>query len=462
MNFPKEIENKIISDMCKMIQCATVSNQKDELVDWEEYKKFYKLLEKSFPNIYKKAQLFNVGKTGLVYKIQGKNNKEDLAEKRAFVLMAHYDVVPAYHEEWDFPPFSGDLITTSEGDFIRGRGTLDTKGTLCACMEAVEIKLKEDWLPQTDLYLCFSGEEEISGNTTVEIVDWFKKQNIKVDFVLDEGGAIVENAFPGLPSPCAMIGTAEKGFINMDLIVEGKAGHASAPPKHSAAGLAARLVCQIEKHRCKSEFTKPVKELFAVMGPNNKNCLLKFLFSNLFITKGLISFLSKIMGGELYALLHTSCAVTMLEGSKAYNVLPSQGKIGLNFRLLGSDSLQKAEERLLKLARKTLGKKVKISTKILQANNPSIVSDTKCPQWDCLCNVIKNTWPDILISPYLMMACSDSRHYCKITDKVYRFSGMFLSKEERAMIHGKNERIATSTLIKTVDFYVNLLEQLNF
>ena len=148
----------------------------------------------------------------------------------------------------------------------------------------------------------------------------------------------------------------------------------------------------------------------------------------------------------------------MMEGSKAYNVLPSQGKIGLNFRLLEGDTVEKAKNRVERLVKKVLGKNAKFSINVAQGNNPSIVSSTNCPQWKNLYKVIHKTWPEILISPYLMMACSDSRHYCKITDKVYRFSGMFLSKEERGMIHGKNERISTETLLTTVEFYINLLE----
>ena len=469
--FTESEKQKICADMCSMIQCKTVSNLDDDKVDWSEFEKFTALLRKAFPIIYSTCEFFKVGKTGLVHKIAGKKSDQNASDSdsvknqfqpqnHAIVLMAHYDVVPVVESDWAFPPFAGDIDNGS----IRGRGTMDTKGTLCACMEAVELSLKKGWRPEQDLYLCFSGEEEINGNTCADIVTWFEQNNITVDFVLDEGGAIVDNVFPGVKKQCAMVGTEEKGSTYLDLVVSGKPGHASAPPKHSSVGLASQIVEQIEKKQAKAEFTPTVCQLLKTMGKNNRSAPLKFIFSNLWLTKPIVSLISKLMGGELFALLHTTCAVTMFQGSQSYNVLPSKATVGMNFRLLGKDTVEKTVSKIEKIARKTAkaaGKKadVQIQVNVISYGNPSKVSDTNCSQWETLSQVIYENWPEVLVSPYLMMACSDSRHYCRITDKVYRFSAMYMSKADRAMIHGINESIRIDVLLKTVEFYTRLISR---
>ena len=472
-DFSDDDKSKIVADMCRMIQCKTVSNLDESKIDRREFDKFADLMREAFPTIYSTCEFFKVGKTGLVHKISGKATQDSStlpdsvaapdsvaqnpSQKHAIVLMAHYDVVPVVESDWAFNPFAGDLVDGS----IRGRGTMDTKGTLCACMEAVELSLKKGWRPEQDLYLCFSGEEEINGQTCADIVSWFEQNNITVDFVLDEGGAIVENAFPGVSKPCAMVGTEEKGSTYLDLLVSGKTGHTSAPPKHSSVGLAAKIVTEIEKKEPAIEFTPTVTQLLRTMGKNNDKAIFRFIFSNLWLTKPLVGLISRILRGELYALLHTTCAITKFTCSEGYNVLPLKASVGMNFRLLGKDTVEKAVTRIEKTANKVAkhlaGKNAQVQVNVVSYGNPSRVSSTDCDQWTMLNKVIKETWPEVLVSPYLMMACSDSRHYCRITDKVYRFSAMYMSKEDRAMIHGINEAIKVDVLLKTVEFYTRLI-----
>ncbi|MPN35816.1 hypothetical protein SDC9_183318 [bioreactor metagenome] len=101
-----------------------------------------------------------------------------------------------------------------------------------------------------------------------------------------------------------------------------------------------------------------------------------------------------------------------------------------------------------------------IQASIVQGMDPSRVSETKGYGWDKLTSAIAQTWPEALISPYLMVACSDSRHYCAISDYVYRFSAMELTKQERGCIHGHDERIPVDKIVTTVQFYVRLMRSL--
>ena len=125
-----------------------------------------------------------------------------------------------------------------------------------------------------------------------------------------------------------------------------------------------------------------------------------------------------------------------------------------NSRILPGETVESAVEYIKKTV-----KDDSIEVRAIGGHNPSRVSSTTCEGWHRLTDAVASTWPEAIVSPYLMTACSDARHWGVISDKVYRFSPMRLTPEENGTVHGNNERLPVSKIGETVEFYVRLIKK---
>ena len=81
---------------------------------------------------------------------------------KPILLLGHLDVVEAHKEDWIRPPFS---LTEDETNYY-ARGAIDNKFGV-AQLVSTFIRLKEEkFVPNRDVFLVFSGDEESYMQTT--------------------------------------------------------------------------------------------------------------------------------------------------------------------------------------------------------------------------------------------------------------------------------------------------------
>ena len=432
-----------IDSLAELIRCKTISYSDHSLEDDAEFEKLISLLPGLYPKVFDICSVTRLPDRALLLRWPGKQSEAPS------VMMAHYDVVPVDESKWDKPPFAAII----DDGHMWGRGTLDTKGTFNAIFSAANHLIGAGFQPENDMYFAFSGGEEVNGNGAPNIVQYFIDNGIQPGLVVDEGGAVVENVFPGVKKPCGMIGIAEKGMINAQFKTLSSGGHASAPKPHTPVGILARACTKIEGKPFKMHITKPVAAMFDTLG-RHSTFLYRMIFANLWCFGWVLDVLGKSSGGEMNALLRTTVAFTQMEGSSARNVIPTEAKMVANMRLNPADTVASA----LSYLKKTVGDET-VEITALESQEPSRISQVGCAAWDTVSAAVAETWPGCIVTPYLMVQCSDSRHWGRISDRVYRFSAMDLTSQERATIHGNNEKIRLETIGKAVEFYIRLMKK---
>lgn len=402
-------------------------------------------LEAFYPTIFSSCEVEELSRAGLLLRLVGPEPEAPV------VLMAHQDVVPVPEaweaEGWEHEPFGGVI---ADG-YVHGRGALDDKGALVVMLEAVESLLREGWRPARDLYLLLGADEESYGDCASEAANLFSARGVTPHLVLDEGGAVATGAFPGVEREMAVVGVSEKGVVTLEITAESLGGHASTPPRQTAAGTLAKAITALEARPFPPSMHPVQVEMFEAVAPHVKGPLRHVLRASRLLGPVLARMLPRL-GSEMAATVRTTAAVTRLEGSTAPNVLATRAVATVNMRVAVDWTVGEA----VRYVRDTVGPSVTVT--VAEQSAPSPVSPTGDDErWLAIRAAVAASYPEAVTVPYIMLAASDARHLARIAPAVYRFAPLRMDAAQRAAVHGPNEKVAVESLDRGIAFYRALL-----
>lgn len=432
-----------------LLRVPTVSSPDEEEIDTASFERFGETLAELFPLLHERLEVTRVRAHSLLLRWAGSD-----PTAAPVVLMAHLDVVPVEDSDWTHPPFGAVVADGPEGSCVWGRGTLDDKGQLVAICTAVERRLALGAVPERDVWLSFGAREEVSGPDASEAVELLRGRGVEPWFVLDEGGAVAADAFPGVRPPLGVVGVSEKGTTTLQLRAEGDGGHSSTPAPHGPTARIARAVHRLERRQFPARVPEPTLELLRRVAPYAPRPLRPLLARADRVRPALARALVAA-GPETAAMARTTMATTMLSGSAAHNVIAASATAALNLRLLPGDTVASATDRV---RRAVADDSVEISA--LDAQEASAISPVDDDAFRLLERVIAEQYPDCIPTPYVMMAASDARFFTSLCDRVYRFAPFRMSKAQRGTLHAADERIVVTDWLDGVEWYERLLERL--
>ena len=387
----EECDLRYAERLAEMIRCRTVS--KKDGFEAEEFLKLRQVIETLFPRMTEAAERTILGKDAYLYKLKGRD------EGRNVMVMSHHDVVEA-KGTWREKAFGG---TIRDGK-LWGRGTIDTKTPLFAEFTAIEELLEEGFVFPVNVYLFSSHNEETGGDGALLALDYFNEKKIRFDWIIDEGGAVIEPPMAGIDE--------KKPFIR--------------------------------------KLHPEVRGMFEAMAPH-MSFPMGFVFSHLNLFSGLLIKMMPKLNAAAGEMLGTGCTFRRLSTDEEGNCV---GEAFL--RCINDADFAKDLATL-----RTLAAKHAVEITVRDEDNEYYrPASLESGGYRYIKKTVEESFPYAAAVPFILPAGTDARHFSNFSDAVIRFAPIDIDKQQYASVHGENENISVDKLHLAVDFYKRLLKNI--
>jgi acetylornithine deacetylase/succinyl-diaminopimelate desuccinylase-like protein len=374
-------------------------------------------------------------RANLVARIPGRGDGPRL------LLLSHTDTVVAEPEDWTVSPWSGEL----RDGCVWGRGALDMKSQVAAAAVATATLAREGFEPAGDVIFAACADEEVGEDFGLSWLCREHPEAVRADYCVNEGGG---DRLEVNGRPVYLCSSAEKMSSPFVLRVRGRSGHASMPGiADNALIKAARLVDRLAgfepQPRILPETARFLRTLGGELDPE--------------VLREQLSHLPPAVRGMVEPMLGLTISPTMVQASRARNVVPGLCEVVCDCRLLPGQTQDEAERAV----RGWLGEDGWELEWIEAVGGTRSALGT--PLWEAIESFVTGDEPGAAVAPVVLPGFTDSHWMREAFGTVaYGFFPMRTMDVELAsrLVHSADERVTVADLELGTRFLLHVARRL--
>ena len=151
--------------------------------------------------------------------------------------------------------------------------------------------------------------------------------------------------------------------------------------------------------------------------------------------------------------VRTTTALTMFNAGVKENVVPQRAEAKVNFRLLPGDTPDMVVQHIEALVDDPL-----IEITYEDWDNIPGIADREGAGFSVISAAVEAVYPGAIVTPSLLTATTDTRHYVDLVDNQYRFHGVLMASSQASSIHGTNEYVDVQSYEKSIAIARQMME----